>query len=69
MAKANFKVGDHVKWESGGREAVGRVVHVATQSGRVGDFVYDASERFPRYIVETDEGRQAAHRPEALRPA
>ncbi len=38
-----------------------------TESGRIGDFVYDASSERPRYIVETEEGRQVAQRAEALR--
>jgi len=64
--KETFQLGDRVSWQSGGRMAVGRVVRVATESGRVGDFVYNASKEDPRYIVETDEGRRAAHRADAL---
>ena len=66
MANETFQIGDRVIWQSGGRMAVGRVIRVATESGRVGDFVYNASKEDPRYIVETDEGRRAAHRAGAL---
>ena len=66
MADETFQIGERVSWQSGGGTAVGRVVRVATESGRVGDFVYNASKEDPRYIVETDEGRRGAHRAEAL---
>lgn len=66
MASKNFRVGDRVRWESGGRVAEGQVVKIAFESGRIGDFVYGASRDDPRYIVETDEGRRAAHRAEVL---
>lgn len=69
MARKTFQVGERVNWQSGGGTARGRVVGVATESGRIGDFVYDASEDSPRYIVETDEGRRAAHRAGALSSA
>jgi len=66
MEKQSFKVGDRVKWMSGGGEAEGLVVRVAEESGRIGDFVYGASGDDPRYIVETEEGKRAAQRAEAL---
>ncbi len=66
MAGKTLRVGDRVRWQSGRGTAEGRIVGIATESGKIGDFVYDASRDFPRYIVETDEGKRAAHRPEAL---
>ena len=69
MAVERFRVGERVEWGGGGAAARGRVVGVATESGRIGDYVYDASEASPRYIVETDGGRRVAHRAEALRRA
>jgi hypothetical protein len=66
MAGKTFQIGERVNWQSGGGTAEGKVVRLATESGRVGDFVYNASREDPRYIVETDEGRRAAHRAEAL---
>lgn len=69
MTGETFEVGERVEWGSGGTAGRGRVVGVATESGRIGDYVYDASPRSPRYIVETEEGRRAAHRAEALRRA
>lgn len=67
MAGERFRVGERVEWAGGGARARGRVVAVALESGRIGDYVYDASEGSPRYIVQTDEGRRVAHRAEALR--
>ena len=66
MANITLRVGDRVRWQSGARLLEGRVVKVAFESGRIGDFVYDASRDFPRYIVETDEGSRAARRAEEL---
>lgn len=64
-----FVVGDRVRWNSGSGKAVGRVVRVATESGCIRDFVYEASPVSPRYVVETDDGRPAAHRADALERA
>lgn len=69
MDGKSFGVGDRVRWKSGGGVAEGAVLRVARESGRVGDFVYQAAADDPRYIVETDTGKRAAHKPEALMPA
>lgn len=69
MTEKNFKVGDRVKWMNGSREAEGLIVRVAEESGRIGDFVYGASGDDPRYIVETVEGKRAAHRANMLERA
>lgn len=67
MTNTAFRIGDRVKWRSrGGGTTEGKVIGVATESGRIDDFVYDASKDHPRYIVETDEGRRDAHRGETL---
>jgi hypothetical protein len=66
MPHRSFKVGDKVRWNSHGGEASGKVVEVATKDGSIGDFEYKASEDDPRYIVETDDGKQAAHKGSAL---
>jgi len=66
MDGKNIKVGDRVKWVSGGGVAEGDVLRVARVSGRVGDFVYQAAADDPRYIIETDTGKRAAHKPETL---
>lgn len=69
MANTAFRVGDRVKWESRSGTAEGQIVSVATESGCIGDLVYDASKDYPRYIVETGEGKRDAHRPVALSPS
>jgi hypothetical protein len=61
-----FKVGDRVKWDSSGGEANGKIVKIATEDGKIEDFDYKASKDDPRYIVETDTGKRAAHKPDAL---
>ena len=67
MAELKFKVGDRVKWDSSGGQAEGKIVRVARASGSIKGFKYKASTDDPRYIVETDEGKHAAHKAEALR--
>ncbi|MBA3715486.1 MAG: DUF2945 domain-containing protein [Pyrinomonadaceae bacterium] len=57
-----FKVGDRVRWDSSSGESIGKIVKVATTGGRIKDFEYTASKDDPRYIVETDEGKHAAHK-------
>lgn len=69
MAEQTFKVGDRVAWNSHGGQAEGHVVKVATSDGSIEDFDYKASQDDPRYIVETDQGKRAAHKAEALKPA
>ena len=69
MAEGKFKVGDHVKWDSSGGQAEGKIVRVARTSGSIKGFKYKASTDDPRYIVETDEGKHAAHKAEELRTA
>lgn len=67
---ADFKAGDRVKWNSHGGEAHGKVVRKLTGEtevgGRVGGHRDKASADDPQYLVETDEGKQAAHKPGAL---
>jgi hypothetical protein len=69
VAELKFKVGDRVKWDSSGGQAEGKVVRIARASGSIKGFKYKASTDDPRYIVETDEGKHAAHKDEALRKA
>ena len=49
--------------------AVDAIVRFATRSGRIGDFVYAASENDPRYVVETNDGKRAAPKAETLKRA
>jgi len=67
MTERKFKVGDRVKWDSSGGRSEGKIVRVAHRSGNIKGFKYKASVDDPRYIVETDEGKHAAHKAEELR--
>jgi hypothetical protein len=68
MTEHKWKNGDRVQWNSHGGVAHGKVVRVATSDGSIGDYHYRASKEDPRYIVETDEGKHAAHKADALSP-
>ena len=65
MSKS-FSAGDRVKWNSSGGTAEGKVVKKLTSPCDIKGHHVAASEDNPEYLVETDEGKQAAHKPEAL---
>lgn len=69
MAEREFKIGDRVNWDSSGGKSEGKIVRVARKSGNIKAFKYKASADDPRYIVETDEGKHAAHKAGELRRA
>ena len=59
--------GDKVSWKSHGGTAHGRVVKKQTSRTHIKGHMVAASEQEPQYIVETDKGDRAAHKPAALR--
>lgn len=65
MAKA-LKTGDAVSWKSHGGTAHGKVVKKVTSPTLIKDHKVAASKDNPEFIVETDEGKRAAHKPGAL---
>jgi hypothetical protein len=65
MAKELSK-GDKVSWKSHGFTAHGKVVRKATSPTKIKGHNVAASKDNPEYIVETDEGKRAAHKPGAL---
>lgn len=65
MAK-QLRAGDKVSWSSHGGTAHGKVVKKLTGSTEIKGHKVAASEDNPEYLVETDEGKQAAHKAEAL---
>ena len=65
MAKA-LKSGDRVKWSSSGGTAKGKVVKKVTSPMTIKGHKAAASKDNPEYLVETDEGKRAAHKAEAL---
>jgi plastocyanin len=62
----DLKAGDKVKWKSHGGQAHGRVVKKQTSETQIKSHTVKASPDNPQFIVETQEGKRAAHKPEAL---
>jgi hypothetical protein len=61
-----LKPGTEVKWKSHGGEAHGKVVKKQTSPTKIKGHKVAASPDNPEYIVETDEGKKAAHKAWAL---
>lgn len=68
-SRQKFKTGERVTWTSSGGASHGKVVRVATSAGKIKDFEYQATKEDPRYIVETDDGKHAAHKASGLKKA
>lgn len=62
----DLKAGDKVKWNSHGGTAHGKVVKKQTSETHIKGHKVAASKDDPQYIVETEEGKKAAHKPGAL---
>jgi hypothetical protein len=62
----DLKSGDRVTWNSHGGQAQGKVVRKLTSPTTIKGHKVAASKDNPEYLVETDEGKQAAHKAEAL---
>lgn len=60
------RIGNRVSWQSHGGTAHGKVVKKQTAPTHIKGHKVTASEEEPQYIVETDEGKRAAHKAEAL---
>ena len=65
-ATMTIKVGDHVRWSSHAGHAEGKVVRVAHEDGEISGFHFKASKDDPRFIIELEGGKHAAHTKEAL---
>jgi len=61
-----LKAGDKVSWKSHGGTAKGKVVRKLTAETKIKGHKVAASKDNPEYLVETDEGKQAAHKASAL---
>jgi len=61
------KSGDHVSWKSHGGTAKGKVVKKITSPMRIKGHSVAASADNPEFIVETEEGKRAAHKASALK--
>ena len=64
-----LKAGDRVSWSSHGGKAHGKVVKKLTHATEIKGHKVAASKDNPEYLIETDEGKQAAHKAEALTKA
>lgn len=62
-----FKKGDKVKWSAHGGEAHGEVVKKQTSETEIKGHKVAASKDNPQYIVKTDKGAEAAHKPDSLK--
>lgn len=67
MENKSLRKGTRVSWKSHGGEAHGKVVSKQTAPTRIKSHKVAASTENPQYIVETDDGRRAAHKAGALR--
>ncbi|MGV3512170.1 MAG: DUF2945 domain-containing protein [Novosphingobium sp.] len=65
MAKA-LKAGDKVSWKSHGGEAHGKVVCKLEKPTTIKGHKVAASKDNPEFLVETAQGKRAAHKPGAL---
>jgi hypothetical protein len=65
----SVKVGDRVKWKSSGGSSTGKVVKKLTSPRMIKGHKVAASKDNPEYLVETKEGKQAAHKAESLTKA
>jgi hypothetical protein len=61
-----LKSGDKVSWKSHGGTAEGKVVRKLTKPTQIKGHKVASSHDNPEYLVETQEGKQAAHKAEAL---
>lgn len=59
--------GDKVSWKSHGGEAHGKVVRKLTSPTTIKGHKVAASEDNPEWLVETDDGKPAAHKATALK--
>lgn len=66
---ADLHKGDKVTWNSHGGTAHGVVEKKQTSDTKIKSHVVRASKDDPQYIVKSDNGGKAAHKPDALKKA
>ena len=64
--KSEPKAGDKVSWKFHSGTAHGKVVKKQTSPTQIKGHKVAAPKDEPQFIVETDEGKRAAHKAEAL---
>lgn len=67
MAGAEFKVGDKVEWNTSQGTTQGRIKRKLTEPMKIKEHQVNASTEEPQYLVESESGAEAAHKPDALR--
>ena len=66
----SLRSGEKVSWESSGGHSTGKVVRKLTSPMKIKGHKVAASKDNPEYLVESAKsGKQAAHKPEALKKA
>jgi hypothetical protein len=61
-----FKKGDKVSWKSHGGTAHGSVEKKLTSETHIKGHKVAATKDDPQYLVKSDNGGEAAHKPDAL---
>lgn len=61
-----FSKGDRVTWKSHGGTAEGEVVRKVTSDTELAGRTVRASKDEPQYLVKSDNGGEAVHKPDAL---
>ena len=61
-----LKAGDEVSWKSHRGTAKGKVLRKLTKPTQIKGHKVAASKDNPEFLVKTDEGKEAAHKAEAL---
>ena len=64
-----LKKGDKVEWGSHGGTAHGEVEKKLTSDTKIKSHQVRASKDDPQYLVKSDKGGEAAHKPDALKKA
>ena len=64
---ADLKQGDKVEWDSSGGHSKGKVVKKVTSPIEIKSHKVAASKDNPEFLVKSDKGGEAAHKPEALK--
>jgi hypothetical protein len=64
---AQFRKGDKVSWSSHGGTATGEVIRKISSDTEAGGRTVRADKDAPQYLVRSDNGGEAVHKPDALR--
>jgi hypothetical protein len=66
--KADFKVGDHVEWNSEAGRVRGTIQKIVTSEIRFKGYTVHASEKEPQYLIKSDKtDHLAMHKGSALK--